>query len=58
MEELSQKDQIFVIFIPSDTAPTSVGPKSGFAALQGLQGSGLVEPWDLGNAPAFFGELH
>lgn len=54
MEELSQKDQIFVIFIPSDTAPTSVGPKSGFAALQGLEGSGLVEPWDLGNAPAFF----
>lgn len=53
MEELSQKEQISVIFIPPDTAPTSVGAKEGFA-----EGSGLVEPWDLGNAPAYFRELH
>lgn len=44
MEELSQKEQISAIFIPSDTDPTSVGAKSGFAGF----------PWDLGNAPAFF----
>lgn len=41
MEELSQKEQISVIFIPPDTAPTSVGAKAGFA--EGWWSSGAWE---------------
>lgn len=54
MEELSQKDQISVILIPSDTAAISEGAKSGIAA--GLWAGGAL---GLGKGSCFFfRELH
>lgn len=52
MEELGQKDHISVIFIPSDTAPTSVCVSEGRAGSRCQPGScGIRWSWDAPGKP-------